>query len=469
MSTNIDIYQAACFLGISPELLTYFTENTVKKNDARKLQVARRDGNTLFFDEHELRAYNDWLFLPWPAEPNIRPHLPSAIKRDVKAEASGECAICSNNANSCEAAHIVPVSKTKCNHPHNLLWLCANHHTKFDNGSLGPKGVDNELVKATKVVRQHARRHIWQQSAAVTTQIAALLKLAKDTIAHLQNATSESNAEVAEGVGKKVLELLSTVTAKNKVKSQASILSRISIVLETPAAIGGDVATTADKLGMVASFEEEFRHEAGLKYCPLCSGTRWHNEQECPVCQGEGTVAEDFKFDPSPYKLVTCRLCKGKRRIDGEDCPACGGEGQLEARFDERIDWLSFDKVTCRLCKGKRRIDGEDCPACGGEGQLEARFDERTDWSSFDKVTCRLCKGNRRWKGADCPVCRGEGELTRGCLDAIDLSDYSDVKCPLCKGSGNFKSETCPECSGEGKMEQWRAESVNVSDYQLED
>ncbi|MDN2702034.1 HNH endonuclease [Janthinobacterium sp. SUN100] len=508
MSNIIDQYQAACLLAISPELLAYLTKNTVKKGDERKLQIAKRTGTILFFEEDELKAYNDWLFRPWPADLKKRPHLPNAIKEEVKAEASGECAICSKNGNSCEAAHIAPVSLTKCNHPHNLLWLCANHHTKFDNGSLGPKGVDNDLVKATKLVVQHARKYVWTQAVEVSTQIAALLKLAKDATGYLKNATSQSNVAVAEGIGEKVLELLSSATSKNKKQNLAPVISKISSALAKPNTSSYAVEPTmAEKLSMVAVFEDEFRFEAGLRDCPLCQGKRWHNEQECPVCQGEGNVGADLRIDLSPYELVTCRLCKGERCIDSCDCPACGGEGEFEARIDEQIDWSGFDKVSCRYCKGNQIINGNDCPACGGEGTLDARIDGQMDWSSFDKVSCRLCKGLRRIDGEecsacggegelearideqmdwpsfnnvkcelcagkrefrdrDCPVCNGEGELPRRVLDATDLSRYRDVNCPLCLGLGEFKDESCPECGGEGKMEEWRAGAVNVSDYQ---
>jgi DnaJ-class molecular chaperone len=454
MSNIIDQYQAACLLAMSPELLEYFTKKTVKKGDNRKLQVAKRSGPILFFAEDELKSYNDWLFQPWPAKPKKRPHLPDAIRDEVKYEAAGECAICSKNGNSCEAAHIAPVAITKCNHPHNLLWLCANHHTKFDNGSLGPKGVDNELVKATKLVVQHGRKYLWTQAVEVSLQIAALLKLAKDATGYLQNSANQSNVLVAEGLGEKVLELLSSATSKSKNQNLAPVISKISSALtKSKAGIGAAKPTMAEKLSMVAIFEDEFRFEAGLQDCPLCKGKRWHNEQECPVCQGEGYVASDRKIDLTPYAPVTCRLCKGNRRIDGEDCSACGGEGELEARFDEQIDWAGFEKIPCRLCKGSRRVDGEDCRACGGEGELESRIDEQIDWTSFEKVPCRLCKGSCRIDGEDCPACGGEGQLAAGIDEQMNWSSFDKVLCRLCKGKRRIDGEDCLACDGKGELE----------------
>jgi DnaJ-class molecular chaperone len=509
MPKILDQYQAAYLLGISPELLEYFTRKTVKFGDMRKLQVEQRKGGILFFKEEELRDYNNWLLQPWPSEDKKRPHLPTAIRNEVKAEASGECAICAKHGNSCEAAHIAPVATSKCNHPHNLLWLCANHHTKFDNGSLGPKGVDNELVKAAKLMLQHARKYIWQNATELSVEIAALIKLAKYTTLQTKNATVQGNMELIERIGESILHLLSDLTAQNKNKRLAIVVSKISAALDKPEE-SKVTATIVQVLGKVASYEEEFLHEAGLKNCPLCVGKRWYLEQECPVCSGQGTVPEGSGFDLAPFKLlacrlcegsgrlnsedclacggegqleariieridwsgfepVTCRLCAGKGRADGNDCQACGGEGRLAARDDERIDWSGFNKVTCRLCEGNRRVDGDDCPACGGEGRLTARDDEQIDWSNFEKVTCGLCKGMRRWRDNECPVCGGAGELRRQHADNVDLSQYRDVACPLCIGTGEFDHNICPECQGEGKMEEWRAGCVDVSHYKLED
>ena len=53
-------------------------------------------------------------------------------------EANGACAICQAHGDTCEAAHLDPVSKSKNNHPENLLWLCSNHHTAYDDDLFGP-------------------------------------------------------------------------------------------------------------------------------------------------------------------------------------------------------------------------------------------------------------------------------------------------------------------------------------------
>jgi len=38
------------------------------------------------------------------------------------------------------------VHKSKNNHPENLLWLCSNHHTAYDDGLFGPDEESAECV-----------------------------------------------------------------------------------------------------------------------------------------------------------------------------------------------------------------------------------------------------------------------------------------------------------------------------------
>ena len=140
MSKILNEYEAAATLSISPELLKYCASHTVKSGHTRKL-VGTKNANGLFsFEEDELLSYDKYLREEWPSSmPGERPHLPDAFKTEIRTEACGECAICLANGNSCEAAHIAAVHKSKSHHPHNLIWLCANHHTKFDKGLIGPK------------------------------------------------------------------------------------------------------------------------------------------------------------------------------------------------------------------------------------------------------------------------------------------------------------------------------------------
>jgi HNH endonuclease len=146
----LDEFRAAALIGMSPELLRYLTSHQVKWKDKRILTVAQKNDETFYFEESELKAYDAWLRGPWPSEKGKRPPLPHPIRDEIRLEANLECALCKSSGQAGEAAHIVPVAKSKSNHPHNLIWLCANHHTKLDNGSFGPKGADNAIIVALK-------------------------------------------------------------------------------------------------------------------------------------------------------------------------------------------------------------------------------------------------------------------------------------------------------------------------------
>jgi HNH endonuclease len=148
MSQNklLSEYQAAAIVGLSPWLLRWFTKYAPKQGDSRKLKVAEKDKDVIFFEEPELLSFNEWLKLPWPHASSERPPIPTGIRQEIKAEANGQCAICQSHGSTCQAAHLDPVAKSKNNHPENLLWLCANHHVAYDDGLFGPDAENREFV-----------------------------------------------------------------------------------------------------------------------------------------------------------------------------------------------------------------------------------------------------------------------------------------------------------------------------------
>ncbi len=60
-----------------------------------------------------------------------RPKIPAYVQRQVALEAGDRCAVCGNTS-SLEFAHITPYSETLDHSPENLLYMCANCHTKAD-------------------------------------------------------------------------------------------------------------------------------------------------------------------------------------------------------------------------------------------------------------------------------------------------------------------------------------------------
>ncbi|MEH2251073.1 HNH endonuclease [Nostoc sp.] len=61
-----------------------------------------------------------------------RDHIPAEVKRAVLVEAGHCCAIPTCRATTTEIAHIVPWATSKNNSFENLIALCPNCHTRFD-------------------------------------------------------------------------------------------------------------------------------------------------------------------------------------------------------------------------------------------------------------------------------------------------------------------------------------------------
>lgn len=61
-----------------------------------------------------------------------RDSIPAAVKRAVLVEAGHRCAIPTCRQTTTEIAHIVPWAKTQDNSSENLIALCPNCHTRYD-------------------------------------------------------------------------------------------------------------------------------------------------------------------------------------------------------------------------------------------------------------------------------------------------------------------------------------------------
>jgi len=466
-SKLLNQYQAAALLCMSPELLRQLTTHQVKWKDKRRLVVAKEVAGELFFEEAELKAYDDWLKTPWPAKDGKRPTLPGFIRDEIRVEANLECALCKSSGEAAEAAHIDPVGTSKCNHPHNLIWLCANHHTKFDNGCFGPKGANNEVIASLKQGLQHFKRVAWQGQAEVGRQIAATLSLCSVMQKHLESAKNVVEVAAVEQIAKKALELLPQLASQSKVPAVRPMLQQMAVALAAGKAKAS--TSTQTQLATAASYETEFLLKSGLVRCPLCKGSKTHNGYDCPVCDGDGAVRKDLDVDLTDFEAIDCQLCGGSGRQSYDECPACGGEGRFERHVANRIDFSQFVNVVCPLCNGDRRWDGEDCPECGAEGELPRGAADRVDLAKYKEVDCPLCKGEGNYEYDVCPECHGNRKLPRHLADRVDASKYELQDCPLCKGSGNFLEVDCPECGGSGRMLVGAAERVDLFRYKMVD
>lgn len=441
---------------MSPELLLYFTSYNAKE-EPRKLKAALKEGDRLLFEVAELDSFDEWLKKPWPVKAGQkRPSIPSAIRQEIQKEAHGQCALCRSNADSCEAAHIAPVATSKSNHPHNLIWLCAHHHTVFDKGLFGAKGEDSELIKSTKICLQATRKVIWGITAEWAEEMAKLLAVTRQLNSQMKTAQAAGDSNKAALVHQQTLEafkLLKVVAKKNSKQELSPLLQKLTNLVELSEAEPCHETATVGALDSIVDIEDEFLREAGLKHCPLCKGSRWHGEHQCPVCEGEGSVSIKTKFDLTPFELLECRLCEGVGSVSGATCSACGGEGTLERRLFDCVDWSGFDEVDCPLCKATGTFEYETCPECHGYRRLPRSLADRVDTRAYEKEECELCEGTGTfWEGHKCPNCNGENTVPKGRNEALEKSQYKLVECPHCKGTKFFHDDYCLACEGTGTM-----------------
>ncbi len=477
-SDLINEYEAARLTGLSPWLLRWLTKYAVKLNDDRKLKRAKLQDGLMYFEKAELLDYNAWLKAPWPHKAGKRPGLPKGIREEVRIEANAQCAVCTLHGDACEAAHLDPVATSKNNHPHNLVWLCANHHTKFDNGALGPTKDARHIARAMKQGLHAFRRIQWTAQANLTQKLFELLEQCGKLIKNLEAIHDVAKAKPLARLAKKTIALLPSL-APAPTEEAYGAYKKLAHGLGLPAAVKrkktsakkgvkkAKAKAAPKRLPLVAqlkladSFKEEIRLAAGLAECPLCRGHGQFEGYDCPACGASGVVDEaDADMDLSPFRRTDCPVCEGTGRHRGHDCPECGGDGKMQARHAELVDLSNYDEVDCPACSGTGFIRGEECPRCDGDRKMERRFADRINPDDFKLTSCPLCKGKRHHRGNECPVCGGSGEVDNVFADNFDSTPYQLVKCPACKGKGESSYGECTTCGGEKRIEQRHAAAL---------
>lgn len=462
IDVELTITEAAFLLGMSPELLSWLTVHPPKKRDPRKLQMSRRIGEVLTFNQSELLDFNKWLARPWFAEPGKRPHIPAKIRTEIITEAGGACAICHTNSDSCEAAHIDPVAQSKNNHPHNLMWLCANHHAVYDKGLVGPRDKDKDFVKSLKTTLLYYRKTFFSLQAEGIRRAFCLVEAGAR--AELLNPVTPEQVNAVEKFGQ---ELIGEVLKLSKTKKteanteEFDALAKLDAIITSPAFVGE--SNVRKRLHALTEVREEIRLAAGMVKCPLCKGAgHYGTYDECPVCCGDGAVeykVADY-FDPSDFDEIVCELCEGTGEFDDYDfCPTCHGDTRLERRLAERIDFDMYRQVKCRLCKGSgNHGDYDECPFCSGRGTVPRGKDDIFDPSEYGVVRCDVCNGKGHTRDYEsCPKCDGQGTLEQRLHALRDKRDYELVECSVCKGSGNGDEyDDCRECGGTGTIPRYR-------------
>lgn len=460
-------YEAACITGMSPELLRWLVSNAPKSGVSRKLKVAKKRGDTYFFELEELLSFNDWLRAPWPRKGGKRPHVPVGIRREIITEANGECAICHGHKDTCEAAHLDPVHKSLNNHPENLLWLCSNHHTAYDGGLFGPDEENAEFVVDFKRVLHRYKLFLWRTQHEISQKLLTVLEDCDGLGKQLKKAKTSVQIEAVEKIAKATLDKLPALAPVSKSDPKFSAYKSIAADV---ASLSKDTASSiAERLKQAHGLRKEYVAAYGFVACPLCHGGGQHEGSDCPVCNGDREIEDHIanRIDVSEFDKVDCPLCVGTGHFHGDDCPACGGNAQMDRRYAERVDVSDYQQVSCPLCSGTARHKGSDCPVCGGDGAMDRRYAVDVDLSEYEEVDCPLCEGEGTYNGSDCPECAGEQTMERRFADQVDLRGYSKVDCPVCDGNGTRNGEDCPACGGEACIDRRDLDRIDVRGFQM--
>lgn len=461
---ELNITEAALLLSMSPELLMWLTTHAPKRKDPRKLRVARTVEGVAMFAKSELLDFNKWLMQAWPSAPGKRPTIPTGIHNEIVNESATVCAICFQYPNACEAAHIEPVAQGKNNHPHNLILLCANHHTMYDKGVYGPHEEDADFVKHYKRVLLGRSRMLYQVKVGAVREAFHLLEVGRRA-SQIEPKTAEQK-KLVKSVGEEILKQVALVKAKKPTKKDDEgydAFAKLDAITSSDDFV--KEVSVRKRLRALTVVSDDFRLAAGMAKCPLCGGSGTRYGEECPYCGGEGAVTERLAqvFDQRDYDYVACPVCEGsgEHRIYDE-CPACHGNKEMERRIADTIDVRDYAWVECPLCEGTTRYgDFDQCPYCSGHGEVERKVKDEFDPSVYELTECDLCEGDGVAEGYDiCPKCGGEGRLSGGDAERLDKREYQFVKCPTCDGTGNSEYGDCITCGGNREIPRYMANNL---------
>ncbi len=124
--------QAALHLGITSELLFFYTSRSFQKRlgENRRLPTYEIEGSTRFLVS-ELDAFDRYLSEPWAEVGEARHDPPQKVLAYLHAESGGCCMRCGSGV-AVETAHIDPWASSRSNHHHNLLRICSACHSEHD-------------------------------------------------------------------------------------------------------------------------------------------------------------------------------------------------------------------------------------------------------------------------------------------------------------------------------------------------
>jgi DnaJ-class molecular chaperone len=481
--------EAAMKLGLSIELLEYFTKKCPKQNETRLLKSTKVDGQT-FFGDGDLLSYQNWLSEPWQYSKGQRPPIPDAIKTDIKAESHYGCAICGYSDNG-EVAHIEAVAETLNNSPDNLIFLCPNHHTKYDLGFKPSSNITLEVVRAAKLVKRSTRQRVLRHEANATKLLVAVTSLLKSLEQKLKS----------EGASVDLVQVYMTETKSlmDRVPELAANAGDAAKADKDLGDVGAAIAKVAPKLLKATSGSVKAKEDSAVRTalsavvktvddelldfdeveCPHCNGAGMTGlvGDLCVYCKGSCFVTSERAeaYDPDDIDQVECPRCGGRGMIGLASalCTFCGGSCVVTHERAEEFDENNLPEKECPHCNGTgtRGLVSDLCPYCKGDTFVSEEKLAAYDPEKIDEVECPHCNGagTTGLVSDVCRYCGGSQFVTRDKKKKYKRDEIDEVECPHCNGAGLCgRGDFCAFCKGSQVISQKKAAEYDPDDFDEE-
>jgi DnaJ-class molecular chaperone len=473
--------EAALFLGLKVETVEYLSRTCPKKGQQRTLKFVKSEAGKTY-GEAELESYRDYLNEPWPLpKPGKRPAIPKAIQDDVKEESHHACAICGHMDNG-EIAHIEAVAKTLNNAPGNLIYLCPNHHAKYDLGFRPNSNVTAEEIKAAKLLKQNARRRVMKYEALATKSLMSLIGFVRKLEENIASAETENLKAIHLSELTSLLAAVPDLTKAAEAEAKADKLTtkpEKAFVKIAPklAAIAAAVPAkqtekaVRDKAKELVSEVEDVLVEIDEVDCPHCNGRGLTGlvGDFCRYCRGSCFVshAKRDAYDPDGIDEVPCPRCNGRGTtgLVSDLCAYCRGSCVVSQAKADAYEPEDIDEVECPHCSGRGTtgLVNDICAFCKGSCVVSRAKRDAYDPKEIDEVDCPHCNGRGTTGLVNdiCAFCEGSCVVSRTRRRAYDPDEIDEIECPRCNGKGTtgFAGDLCKLCGGSCVVQSAKADA----------
>jgi hypothetical protein len=462
--------EAAQFLGLRVETVEYLSKTCPKTGETRTLAFVKSEAGKTY-DEVELEAYQNYLNEPWPLpKSGTRPAIPKTIQDDVKEESHHGCAIC-GLMNNGEIAHIEAVAETLNNAPGNLIYLCPNHHTKYDLGYRVGTNVTVEEIRAAKLLKQNARRRVMKYEAFATKSLISLIQFVRKLEQTIASAQTDNFKTMH------LAELTSLLAAVPELTKAAEAEAKADKLTTKPEKAFAKIAPKLAAISAAVPFkqtEKAVRDKAKKLIAQVEDVLIEIDEVDCPHCHGRGltglvgdfcrycrgscfvSTAKAKAYDPDEIDEVECPRCygRGTTGLVSDFCAYCRGSCVVSHAEADAYEPKDIDEVDCPHCnkKGTTGLVNDLCAFCHGSCVVSQAKHDAYHREEIDEVDCPRChgRGTAGLINDICAFCHGSCVVNQARHEAYNPNEIDEVECPRCGGKGTtgFAGDLCQLCHG---------------------